>query len=1593
MRPGPTDPRGRARRVLGVLGVLVGTSAVAGLTVAGGALLHLNLPAARRMTADALNGALASSFRGRLVIERIGRVRAWPLASFEVGGVRASLVDPEGHPAARVERASARVDARELLASLLRDGELRVVVHALEVTDGEVVLDDGGGGAGLGLVRAFEPAFAGPPKPKDGDAGVRVELRSIHLKHLRVRAAMREVPPVDAEVSDARGAVTVAPLASDRTKTATSVTLSSARIVARGLPRGATVDGHVTLDLALPSPTGKPMAIGGSFEGHAADVFVTARGRVDGGRVDATVRVPAAEGRHVRAVVPSAPLASDARVDLSVEARGDLPQLEVRADAAIARGERTGTIAAQATVALGARELGDATTRITARVAARGIDARAFAEGAPASRLAVDAHADVELPPAGAAPRGAYTLTVLPGEIAGQRVPRAQIEGELDEDALRVRGRVAELGAPITFDATLEGMRTAPRVAFTARSDAVDLSRFAPTAGSMTGKVRALARGVVALGPRTIDAAFDAVGEGLAQGGTTLAGARASGTVQGSLDTPFVDARLGLADLALFGQRFASGDVHVRGPAKAPVIDAVLHGVSGTPRIEASTAVAMGDGGGVLLSNARVVLVRPDATVTTRADRVRLGEGGLAIDEAIVEGLGAEPAYASVRKTHDRLRVRLYAKDVDLVRVGRLLDRDDGEVRRGAASADVDLLVARGGVHGTVRLGLDRASFRDVEEANARLDASFDGRRVAVALHGDLGDDARLDVHAGALRLPGSPLEARSWRAVTGRLRLDARARASTLRRFLPEDASFDLHRGEIVAAADLERDDGAALPDVALSLHAKGMNVSGKRVEERDRAGNVVVLPSPWRVADVGGALEAKFEGATGRTQLEARVDEQRAPLVELSAKTTLDGGAIRALSTAADTARRAIAETPLEATLRVPRRRLDSLPEPLGTRGLAGEFELVARLEGRLADPRATLEGHLHGVKRNAARFAAANVDFTGDYARGKGHADLRVRMPDEELLRATIDAQGDAVAAIRGGAGAPLHASARVEAHGFPLESLSFFADRQLQGSLSGAIALDDLHTNGRARADIDVRDLRVGNARYRKARLALEAGAQGAHATVRLDQHDGFAEARAALGVDWGAAWLPSLDESKPVEGELRAKGFRAAALLPFLRPHVSSLDGRVDADAHFRLPPSGQGRPTMTGHVTVGQLAVDLPSLGERIRGARAKITVDGKGLVRVDDVAGEANEGSFTAQGSLRLDGVNLVGASASLRVPKGREVPIMMEGEPVFETYGAFDMNAAVSPDRSTMTVDVRVPKAELRLPDVSSHKVIPLEAPENVRIGMRRRRGGVRVLALGPGDGAIREEEEAAPKPDRRTVLTVHLGRDVEVRRGTDLRIQVDGAPQVTVGDEATEVKGQIRLLSGFLELQGKRFRIEKGTLTFTGEAGNPTANITAGYLAADGTQVYADFVGPIETGKLSLRSEPSHTEEEILQIILYGSDQGQSARSRQASTTTQAVGVGGGFATQGLNKALEGLTGTDFATVRIDTSQAANPRPEVEFQIARSISLSLATVFGRLPLDQPDRNFATVNWRFQRSWSLQTTFGDRGSSMFDLLWQRSY
>jgi len=81
----------RWRRALGIAGATLGTTATAVVAIAGGAILHLGLPPARRLLAGAVNTALATNFKGQIRVDRIGR--------FGLGGlddVRATIFAPDG---------------------------------------------------------------------------------------------------------------------------------------------------------------------------------------------------------------------------------------------------------------------------------------------------------------------------------------------------------------------------------------------------------------------------------------------------------------------------------------------------------------------------------------------------------------------------------------------------------------------------------------------------------------------------------------------------------------------------------------------------------------------------------------------------------------------------------------------------------------------------------------------------------------------------------------------------------------------------------------------------------------------------------------------------------------------------------------------------------------------------------------------------------------------------------------------------------------------------------------------------------------------------------------------------------------------------------------------------------------------------------------------------------------------------------------------------------------------------------------------------------------------------------------------------------
>src|SRR5205814_343096 len=113
------------------------------------------------------------------------------------------------------------------------------------------------------------------------------------------------------------------------------------------------------------------------------------------------------------------------------------------------------------------------------------------------------------------------------------------------------------------------------------------------------------------------------------------------------------------------------------------------------------------------------------------------------------------------------------------------------------------------------------------------------------------------------------------------------------------------------------------------------------------------------------------------------------------------------------------------------------------------------------------------------------------------------------------------------------------------------------------------------------------------------------------------------------------------------------------------------------------------------------------------------------------------------------------------------------------------------------------------------------------------------------------------------------------------------------------------------GTLDVSGKRFDIDKGIVTFSGEPTNPTVFATAVWKAPDGSYIYADYTGPVKSGNIALRSEPPLTQDEIVALLVFGTTQGPNAPSTGgADSTTKAIGTAAGVATQPLNKALDQL-----------------------------------------------------------------------------------
>jgi translocation and assembly module TamB len=1225
------------------------------------------------------------------------------------------------------------------------------------------------------------------------------------------------------------------------------------------------------------------------------------------------------------------------------------------------------------------------TKRVHASAVVDRVDPSLVLAGGPslAIRASADAHATIG--PSGAVD-GEMTFRSEPTRLAAQDIPALEGHARFTSEKAAGTLHADEPGAPADVDFQAAYGGSSATVDLEARMHSEDLAAVPQLRTSgVRGGAEVHADAHVDLGHRMLDARIEARASSLARGPASARRAAAQGRLHGTMSGPTVDVAVEAEDVRLTGRRFDTVAASARGTPNALAVAVAATG-GGFQRVRANALLALGPG--VTARRVEAAVTRDAATLTLRAERARVEGRRLEVTGVEVTGVG-QPIRGRVSATPGEVDLQLAAPEVDIGRATAVLGL---RPRSGRASLDVALRADRRGATGHVDGAFESRSIAGVDKGTGRIAMRFDHRHIEGGAQFDL-DGTRATATFGDLVLGGPPLDPIAWRRASGSVDIDASLDLATVNKILPEGVlPFEDMAGRLEARAHVARKGADGAPDLTFEAKTTGLALVGRprrgaKPTDVAAAESAPPPPLPWETRDLDLTVSVRIASDSNELTAQGSLTDRLGRVIDLDVRARPDVAQLLRDRTNASTL---LLKTPLEAHARLPMREVSNLPPLLRPGAVHGKVGVKLDLDGEVDSPRLHLDARALGVTSMQAPSALpfdGTLDVTYD-----GHAAILralAQRPEGVVLdvRADADARiGDLLATAE--KAAAWDAGATIALHGFPLEGIPQIATHGLGGRATGVVTLEGLHRAARLDADLQIAKPRLGIVCLDRGWLRVAGERDRLVASARFDGPDSSATATIDAGARWGSQLTPAIDTARPIDLALQAHHFRAAALQPLVQGIFNQLDGSLDADARIHVEPELKAG-TMTGEVRLSKGILEIEALGEQLHDVTARATIQPWGTLRLDDLSAGGTTGSLTGRASAQFDGTRLRSASADLQIASGQRMPVTIQGISYGEASGRVHADATMASDQNELDVEVQVPDFEIRLPEAAGHSVQSLDPAPHIVVGARLAHGEFVAVPLHPPQ---------RPRSDRalKVHAVVHLGNAVRIRRDTSLEVQLAGTPVVDLTDQA-HIQGVVQVVEGTVEVFGKRFKIERSsTVSFTGDSGNPQLRVSAVYTGPDETRVYADVVGPLKSLNVHLRSEPQRSQDEILGLILFGGDQGLGGTpppDQQPDPTQRAAGLASGVVTEGINKALSGITSLDIAT-RVDTSQAANPRPQVEVRITNDVVASVTVNTGMpAPGEPPDRTLLAVDWRFRPRWSLETTVGDQGSTFVDLLWRHRY
>lgn len=437
-------------------------------------------------------------------------------------------------------------------------------------------------------------------------------------------------------------------------------------------------------------------------------------------------------------------------------------------------------------------------------------------------------------------------------------------------------------------------------------------------------------------------------------------------------------------------------------------------------------------------------------------------------------------------------------------------------------------------------------------------------------------------------------------------------------------------------------------------------------------------------------------------------------------------------------------------------------------------------------------------------------------------------------------------------------------------------------------------------------------------------------------------------------------IPAME---PVSGHLAWRG-TLAPVSELLALDNARVSGRADLD----LDIGGTVRtPQLRGQLTVSDGEYEHFTTGTLISNIDLEIRVEDNKLTLNRAVGDDGGSGRLNASGMTELDRARHF--PMRVRVEFNNAV-LVRRDELTAGASGRITLDGTF--EQAVLSGQIETDKVEARIPDRSPSEVVELDV---VEVNHPNGHPGGKVSQM--------DREESFIQLD----LDLVLPKRVFIR-GRGLDSEWSGKLHVTGPFHAPIVEGELRPVRGEFSFAGKIFTLGEGSIRFDGpEKIDPTLDLAATYSVPNFTATVG-ISGPASRPEITLTSDPSLPQSEIVSRILFGKTTGQLSvleAAQLAEAVASLTGAGGGG--QSVLDVARRTLGVDVFRVSGGTEDTVGPTVTVGKYVADKVFVGVTQG------TQPGTGFTTVEVEVTPNISVESNVGQDGRSDVGVKWKWDY